>query len=209
MSQPAPDLRRSLQVIRRYGILVGITAAVGLIAGTVAAAFSPVTVTSTALVVLPQAVQATAAAARGGPGPVMVTQEVVAGSDPVLSRALPDVRPAMSLAELRHDVQIRSLAPGVISVSAKGKTAGDAEATANAVARSYVQYVGSASSLVGHVSADVLEWAASATGTAPLMRLLAGAMLGTASGVLTGAIAALVSRRPILDPLPDSLGSDT
>ena len=104
----------------------------------------------------------------------------------------------MSLAELRHDIQIGSPTPAVISVSAKGKTAGDAEATANAVARSYIQYVGSASSPVGQVSAHVLQLATSATGTAPLMRLLAGAMLGTVSGVLTGAIAALVSRRPTL-----------
>ncbi len=182
----------------RYGILVGITAAAGLLAGAGAAALSPVTVTSTALVLLPQAAQTTAAAARGEPSPFTATQEVVAGSDPVLSRALPDARPAMSLAELRHDIQIRSLTPPVISVSAKGKTAGDAEATANAVARSYVRYIGSARSPVGHVPANVLQLATSATGTAPLMRLLAGAMLGTVSGVLAGAIAALMSRRPTL-----------
>jgi hypothetical protein len=209
MSQPALDLRRALQVIRRYGILVGITAAAGLLAGVAAAASSPVTVTSTALVLLPQAGQATVAAARAGPGPFTVTQEVVAGSDPVLARALPDVRPAMSLAELRRDMQVRSLTPSVISVSAEGRAAGDAEATANAVARSYIQYTGSAGSPVGHVPANVLELATSATGTAPLMRLLAGAMLGTVSGLLTGAIAALVSRRPTPDPLPDSPGPGT
>jgi hypothetical protein len=152
-------------------------------------------VTSTALVVLPQAGQNAAAAADNGPDPFTVTQEVIAGGNPVLSGALPDVRPAMSLTDLRHDIQIRSLTPYVISINAQGETAGDAEATANAVARSYIRYVGSASSPAGRVPANLLQLATSATGTAPLMRLLAGAMLGMISGVLIGVIAVIVSRR--------------
>lgn len=200
MSQRASHLRRFLQVIRRYAILVGITAAVGLLAGAATAAASPVTVTSTALVLLPPAGQDTAAAASGEPGPFAATQEVIAGSDPVLSGALPDVRPAMSLTGLRRDIQIRSLTPYVMSVTAQGATAGDAEATANAVARSYIQYVGSASSPAGLVPARLLELATSATGTAPLMRLLAGATLGTVCGALAGVIAVVVSRR--LTPWP-------
>ena len=158
-------------------------------------AFSPVTVMSTALVVLPQAGQNAAAAASGQPGPFTATQEVIAGSDQVLSGALPDVRPAMPLTELRHDIQIGGLTPYVLSVSATGKTARDAEATANAVARSYIQSTGSSSSPAGRVPAELLEPATSATGTAPLMRLLVGAMLGMVSGMLTGVIVAAVSRR--------------
>ena len=73
----------------------------------------------------------------------------------------------MSLAELRREVQVGSLTPYVISVSAKGKTAADAEATANAVANSYVQYVNSASNPAEHVSAQFLEPATSAAGSAP------------------------------------------
>src|SRR5271169_2610253 len=184
MSQRASHLRRFLRVIRGYAILLGITAAVSLLAGTATAAASPVTVTSTALVLLPPVGQKTAAAANGEPGPFTATQEVIAGSDPVLSGALPEVRPAMSLNGLRRDIQIRSLTPYVVSVTAQGKTAGDAEATANAVARSYIQYVVSASSPAGRMSAHLLEPATSATGTAPFMRLLAGAMLGAVSGVL-------------------------
>jgi capsular polysaccharide biosynthesis protein len=195
MSGPASDLRRSFRVIQRYGILVGITAAVSLLAGAATAAVSPVMVTSTALVVLPQAGQNAAAATDNGPDPFTVTQEVIAGGNPVLSGALPDVRPAMSLTDLRHDIQIRSLTPYVISINAQGETAGDAEATANAVARSYIRYVGSASSPAGRVPANLLQPATSATGTAPLMRLLAGAMLGMVSGVLIGVIAVVVSRR--------------
>jgi capsular polysaccharide biosynthesis protein len=194
MSMLALDLRRFFHVIRRYGVLVGIAAAVSLLAGIVTAAVSPATVTSTALVVLPQAGQ-NAAAPDGEPAPFMATQEVIAESYPVLAGALPDVRPAMSLSGLRHDIQIGSPAPYVISVSARGDTAGDAEAAANAVARSYLQYVGSASSPAGRVPAHLLEPATSVTGTARLLLLLVGAGLGAVSGVLTGAIAAVVSRR--------------
>jgi capsular polysaccharide biosynthesis protein len=200
MSQRASHLRRFLQVIRRYAILLGVTAAVSLLAGIAAAAASPVTFTSTALVLLPAVGQQTAAAASGVPGPFAATLEVIAGSNPVLSGALPDARPVMSLTGLRRDIQISSLTPHVLAVTAQGATAVDAEATANAVARSYVQYAGSASSPVGRVPAQLLEPATSAAGPAPLMRLLAGAMLGTVSGVLTGLIAVAVSRR--LTPQP-------
>ena len=72
-----------------------------------------------------------------------------------------------------------------------------------------MQYIGSAGSPAGRVRAQMLQPATSATGTAPLMRMLAGVMLGTVSGVLTGVIAALVSRRPALAPLPDSWVSGT
>ena len=95
------------------------------------------------------------AAGTGATDSYTATQEVIAGSNQVLSRALPDVRPAMSLNELRSDVQIGSLTPSIISVSAKGKVAADAEATANAVAESYISYVGSASSPVGALSARI------------------------------------------------------
>lgn len=195
MSKPVSGLRRSVRVIRRYGILVGITAAVGLLAGSAAAAFSPVMLTSTALVVLPQAGPGAAAAARGAPDPFTATQEVIAGSDPVLSGALPDVRPAVPLAQLRRDIQIASPAPYVISVAANGMEARGAEATANSVARSYIQYVGTAGSPVGWVPARMLKPAASATGTAPLTRLLDSAMLGTVAGALTGLIAAAMITR--------------
>jgi len=135
------------------------------------------------------------AAAGGEPGPFTATQEVIAGSNHVLSGALPDARPAMSLTQLRHGIRIGSPAPDIISVNAEGRTAADAQATANAVARSYIQYTGSAGSPAGRVPARLLELAARATGTAPLIRLVAGAMLGTVSGVLTAVVAAVVSRR--------------
>ena len=180
MSQQALDLRRSIQIVRRHRILVAIVVVLGILAGGAYAKLHPPMLTSTALVVLPQSAQSAAAAANanGAPDPYTATQEVIAGSNQVLSDALPDVRPAMSLTELRRDVQVGSLTPYIISVSAKGKVAADAEATANAVANSYIGYVGSASSPVGHVSAQLLEPATSATGPAPLKQLVIYALLG-------------------------------
>jgi capsular polysaccharide biosynthesis protein len=88
-------------------------------------------------------------------------------SNVVLHSAVPHVRPAMSVDKLRRDISVGILTPYVISVSAKGNVAADAETTANAVARSYISYVGSASSPIGRVPAQLLEPATSATG-APL-----------------------------------------
>jgi hypothetical protein len=195
MSQSAPDQRSSRQICRRYGILVGAAVAASLLAGVVTAAFNPAMVTSTALVALP-ATTLTAAAAVP-----------IADSDPVLAGALPRLSPGTSLATVRGEVQVRSPRPDVLSVSARAGTAAKAEATANAVAESYLGYAGSAGSPAGHMPAVMLQPAMSGSGAAGLMRLLVGAMLGVASGVLTGVIAVLAWRRLILTrgPVPGDL----
>lgn len=182
MSHSAPDLRSSRQVFRRYGILVGAAVAASLLAGVITAAFSPAMVTSTALVALPMSTLTSGAAAA------------IANSDPVLAGALPGLSPGTSLTTVHSEVQVRSLTPNVLSVSARAGTAAQAEATANAVAASYIGYAGSAGSPAGHMPAVILQPATSANGAARLMRLLAGVMLGLASGVLTGVIAALANR---------------
>jgi capsular polysaccharide biosynthesis protein len=201
MSKPASEPRRSPRVMWRSGILVAIMAAVGLLAGVATAAMVPVMVTTSALVILPQAAQNAAAVATaavaGQPDGFTATQEIIAGSNAVLVAELPEVHPATSLTELRHDIQIGSPASDIISISATGETAGDAEATANAVARSYVRYVGSAGSPALRLPATLLQLASSATGPAWFTRMLAGAMLGAVSGLLAGVVAAVVSRRLI------------
>ena len=185
MSQSAPDLRSSRQIFRRYGILVGAAVAASLLAGMVTAAFSSATVTSTALIALPAT---TLTAAEAVP---------IADSDPVLAGALPRLSPGTSLATVRGEVQVSSPGPDVLSVSARAGTAAQAEATANAVAQSYIGYAGSAGNPAGHIPALMLQPAMSGSGSAGLMRLLVGALLGVASGVLTGVIAALAYRRLI------------
>lgn len=199
MSQEPLNLRRSLQIVWRHKILVGIVLALGLAAGGAYAVLHPPTLTSSALVLLPQsgpaATAGAQAAANGAVDPYTATQEVIAESNSVLSGALPNVRPAMSVIELRHDIEIGSLTPYIISISAKGKVAADAEATANAVARSYIRYVGSPSGSGGQISAQLLQPAISASGSSPLKAIIVYALLGGIAGALIGTVIALATNR--------------
>jgi capsular polysaccharide biosynthesis protein len=217
MSEQALDLRRSAQIVRRHRVLVSVVTAFGILAGSAYAALKPPMVTSTALVVLPQPAQS-AQSAQGAVGgaasatdPYTATQEVIAGSTEVLSGALPSVHPHISLNELRNDIQVGSLTTYIVSVNAKGKTAADAEETANAVAQSYIHYIGSTSSPVGPVQAHLLQAATTATGSAPQKQFIIDALAGALFGALLGAIVALVIRRHDRrlrkrDEIADSIG---
>jgi capsular polysaccharide biosynthesis protein len=195
MSQQALDLRRSIQIVWRHKILMAAAVLLGILAGGAYSYLNPPMQTSTALVVLPQNAQSAQATANGGPDPYTATQEVVASSSQVLEDALPDTRPRMSLAELRREIQVGSLTSYVISISAKSKNAANSNATANAVANSYIRYIGSASSPVGHVSAHLLQPATGASGLAPLEVLIVDALIGAIAGALIGAVIALAITR--------------
>ena len=203
MSEQALNLRRSVNVVRRRKFLVGGVTVLGLLLGCGYSVKHPPLLTSNAQVVLPAAVKTAGAATGpgagvatdGGPDPYMATQIWIAGSDPVLSSALPHVSPAMSLQVLRTKLHITSPATGILSISAKGRTAVQAEATANAVAESYTAYVGSRASLAGLVSAHVLDAAGTASGTAAIKQLIIYGILGGILGALIGIIVALVISR--------------
>jgi hypothetical protein len=121
---------------------------------------------------------------------------VVAGSTPVLSLALNDVRPAMSLNQLRNDIQIGSPTSYTLSVTAKGQHAGDAEATANAVARSYITFIGNKNNPFGYVPASMLQSAENTTGGGLPKELIVACLLGGLAGGLIGVIVSLaVSRK--------------
>jgi capsular polysaccharide biosynthesis protein len=198
MSQQALDLRRSMQIVRRHKLLVGIVLVVGIAGGAAYAVHEPPMLTSTALVALQEPVsaqQANSSTTTGGTDTFTATQEIVAGSYPVLLDALPDVRPAMSLNDLRHNVQVGSPSSDIISVAAKGKNAADAEATATALANSYIDYVSSSRSAVGRVQAQLLQSANVATGPAPIEQTIVYALLGGLAGALIGIIVALAFGR--------------
>ena len=195
MSQQALDLRGSVQIVQRHKILVGIMVVLGILGGTAYAVLEPAMLTSTALVAFAEPAATQPAATTSGTTPYAATQEVIAGSYPVLLDALPDVRPATSVEQLRHDVQVGSPAADIISISAKGKNAADAEATANAVALSYIAYVSSPKSPVGRVSAQLLSSATVASGPSPMERRVIFALLGALVGALIGAIVALAVGR--------------
>lgn len=199
MSQQALDLRKSMQIVRQHKLIMGVLVILAIVGGAAYALLKPPLLTSTALVALPGSaiVQPTNTntATNGATDPFTSTQEVVAGSYQILLRALPDVRPQMSLAELRRYIEIGSPSPGIISVSAEGRTAPDAEATANAVAESYIRYVGSSISAVGRVQTHLLASANNTAGPATTKRAIIFALLGGLAGAAIGLIVALAIGR--------------
>ena len=183
MSVRSLDLRTFIQIVRRHKILLGLLAALGLIVGGAYAVLVPPKVTSTALVLLPQSV------------PSVATEVVIADSSPVLSDALSKISPPVSLEMLQTTVHVKSVTSYVISVSAQGKDATEAESIANNVAQSYIAYVSAPGSPVGHVSARILESATGATGAGRLRGLLTYGLAGFLAGVLIGAVGSLAVSR--------------
>src|ERR1700733_10486385 len=130
MSEQLPDLRRSVKILRRRKIAVGIAVAVGLLAGIGYTELNLPMHQADALVVLPASVKTT------------VTQIVIVTSSPVLENALPSIHPAMSVPAVRSHVQVTAVSGVVLEIMAQGGSAAQAESIANAVADSYVAYVG-------------------------------------------------------------------
>ncbi|MGH3280472.1 MAG: Wzz/FepE/Etk N-terminal domain-containing protein [Trebonia sp.] len=199
MSQQALDFQRSFRIVRRHFRIFWSFVVLGLLIGVGYAVVKPPTLSGTALVVLPQ-VATRAAAAEAATGvassDVIDTQVLIADSDPVLSAALPNVSPPMPVQTLKKTVHVTSLAGSVVSITATGSTADQAETTANAVADSYIAYVTGPSSPVGRVEAKVLESASNATGPTLLTRIAIDGGLGIVGGVIVGFVIALaVGRR--------------
>jgi len=184
MSEQALDLRRSMQIVRRHKIAVSIATLLGLAAGVAYVVHTPPVLTSSALVELPPS------AAR-----FITTQVVIAGSDPVLTGAIRRLDQPTSLQALQSSVQAKSLSPTIISISAQGRTATQAEHTANAVANSYVGYLSSAKRPGLQTQAWVFQPAVNATGTPLRHRLAVYGLLGTVLGALIGTIAVLAMGR--------------
>jgi capsular polysaccharide biosynthesis protein len=183
MSKQAWDLQRSAKIVRRRWVLVVVVAVLGVIGGGGFSVLTPLMVTSEALVVLPKA------------APSIETEILVAASDPVLMGALPNVSPHMSLQKLQTLVHVQSVTPYVLSITATGATVAQAETTANAVAHSYVSYVGSAKSQGGRLAAAILQPASTVTGSSFREQTIIDALAGAAVGALIGVIAALLTNR--------------
>jgi capsular polysaccharide biosynthesis protein len=212
MSQETLDLRRSLQLVERYKIVVGAFAALGLLAGVGWILHRPPMLSSEALVeVLSSSAQAAASqGASTGTDPVLATQIVIATSDPVLASVQRAVDPSVSLQTLERRVQVTSVSSEFLSIRAEGKTAAMAEGTANAVANSYVAYCRN----IGCPQvqgARVLEPATAAAGSSLYSRLSTIGLLGALVGALVGALAVLaLTRRDRRlrkrDEIADSIG---
>jgi len=172
-------VRRSWQILRRRKTFVAASAVLGLAAGLGYAALTAPMLTSTATVYLPSSVH------------YISTQVLIATSDPVLAGALRTIDSGQSPQTLRSAIQVKNVSANVIAFSAAGKTAAQAERTANAVANSYVAYTNSPSRPGPAVQAQIMTSAVGAT-TKPLpARLLALSGFGALYGALVGAVGAL------------------
>ena len=183
MNREPLDLRRSLQILRRRLVTVGIAAALGAVAGAAYTVLSPPMHAGTALVVLPSTTSNAGA------------QVLIAESNPVLEGALPGIKPAMSLLALNNGIQVTAVTTNLLSITAQAGTATQAEEMANALADSYVAYADSPQAPNGQAPAKVMQYATNATETRLLVRLLTTAFLGALLGALIGAIVALATGR--------------
>jgi len=183
MSQEPLDLRKSIVIVRRLKVVVGIVSACGLLVGAAYGALSPPGASSTAIVSLPASTRST------------VTEVVIASSDPVLAMAAKKISPPVTVDQLRRDVQVTSVTNYLLSITATGTTAGDSEAIANAVANSFIAYVGDSQSPVAHVQAQMFQPAVSATASSRLETTLIAGVLGALAGAIVGCVAALAIGR--------------
>lgn len=112
---------------------------------------------------------------------------------------------------MQNKIAVTSLSGNIITITAAGKTAAQAETTANAVAKSYVAYVSAANSPVGRVQARILQPAASAAGGKLLTQIAIDGLLGALAGAIAGFITSLVigtndRRLRERDPIANSVG---
>jgi len=183
MSQQAPDLPRSVEIIGRYRALIGFVALLGAFVGLVIGALNPPASTGQALVLF------TAPACPAGAGAIC--------GGPAFS---PAYFQAMVLKEFPSGVQVKPEPGGVLSISAAAGTGAHAEALANAAAHSYIVDAGSVSYMGEHATVRILQSATTATGTALFKQLARDGLLGVALGAVLGIIAALAGAQTVIDP---------
>jgi hypothetical protein len=193
MNQQAADLPKFVQILARYRALIGLLAALGVLAGAVFAVLNPPTFTSQALVIFP-ASSCPAGAICGGP---MFAPDKSAFIGARLLQSLPG------------GVQIKPIGANGLLVSATAGTAAQAVAATNAAARGYYAYAESMTYPGEQVVAQLFEPATTATGTPPLVRLREALLLGGIFGALLGVIAALGGGGATIDPPIVPRGYDT
>lgn len=169
------DARTLLFAVRRHKVVFGFLLLLGVAAGIAFTLIRPPMLASKVLVVVPGT-------------RFIQTQAVIAGSDPVLIAAGRSLDPPMALETLHHRVTVANVTTAVIAITALGKTASQAEDIANAVARNYVAFVRSPRSPGGKTSAQVLESATPAVGTALPVRAAETGGLGALAGAILGII---------------------
>ena len=201
MSRQDLDMRSSMQMVRRRKKLFGGVAVLGLLIGAAYAFLTAPAVSSTALVVVsgfPAPLTNSAnKVGDAGAETSLATQIVIANSGPVLAAALPKVSPPADSPEaLGNRISVAAVdGSDVLSITATGKTAEQAENTANAVANSYITYVTGSTNTAVRVAAKMVEPATTATGSKLPERIGTYAILGALAGALVGFVSCVAIGR--------------
>ena len=191
MSQQESDPLRSVRIIGQYKALVGFTTLLGLLVGILFAALNPPEATTSKALVEFTAPQCPGGGICGGPA------------------FSPGYIMAEYLKEFPGGVQITLVTGNVLSVSAVGETAAQAEATADKAAQIYITYAGSLSYMGQPASARLLQPPGTVTKPTPPKEFLGDGLLGAVFGAMAGIIAALAAGQTIIDPvaLPQGPGA--
>lgn len=193
MNRQPMNFRRATRIVKRRKRTVGGLAILGVLGGIGFTLLHPGDVSSSALVVLNQAVPTATdgTSSTNGLDISIQTDILIAESQSVLSTAVFKLGSAVSLEDLQGAVNVTQAAPSALSISTSAGTAEEAEKEANAVAESFVSYIGSNDSPIGPVQAQVLTPATSASGRSLVSGLLLYGFLGAVIGFIVGFVIAL------------------
>jgi capsular polysaccharide biosynthesis protein len=141
------NLRASLQEMRRRRLLIIVVAAVCGIAGLAYGLFTPAKETAVALVLLPPPTAPTAGNSgntgnTGATGNSINTNALIAKSTPVLAAAGAKVSPPLGASGVKKLVTVTPLSGQILQIQAQDRASTYAVQLANAVAASYVTYIG-------------------------------------------------------------------
>jgi len=207
------DVKKSWRAIRRHRWIVAAVAAAGLFGGVAVGFFVPPLHTATSLVVLPPAPTTDAQKAAGTQS--TDTQVFIAESEPVLKSAGQNLNPPLSTEVVRSRVKVTAVTQDVIKIDAKGTTASQSMALANAVAGVYLVFVTTDQNLPGDLGkktgARILEQATTARGGSVPIHLGIYGLLGALIGAVVGSIGVLAKERGdrrlrLRDEIADAVG---
>jgi capsular polysaccharide biosynthesis protein len=144
------NLHASLQEIWRHRMLFILVAALCGLSGIIYGVLKPTNQTAVALVLLPPGTASNAAATgnsgvtgnSGASGNDIHTDAVIANSTPVLAAAGAKMSPPLGAAGVRNLVTVQPLSGQVLQIQVRAPVSGYAVQLSNAVASSYVDYVG-------------------------------------------------------------------
>jgi len=137
MEEQPLDLRSTFKAIRRHGVLVLLLAAAGCGAGLAYGLRTTPLPEARALVLLPPS----AITGNPGPSPYTQTQEIIASSTRVLTRAGASVYPTVSATTLKDHLAVSAPSQDVLQIAVSASTMRLAEHLADAVAASYISFV--------------------------------------------------------------------